>query len=139
MNKNKSIQSAKTLSELVAQGMVEKKAQDIIIMDLRKINQSIADFFVIGSGNTITQVDAITDAVEEMVYKHTKELPWRKEGKENKEWILLDYVNVVAHIFRKDRREFYALEDLWGDAKITHINTEIPTATLKTKQAIQKL
>lgn len=139
MNKNKSIQSAKTLSELVAQGMVEKKAQDIIILDLRKINQSIADFFVICSGNTVTQVDAITDAVEEMVYKNTQELPWRKEGKENKEWILLDYVNVVAHIFRKDRREFYALEDLWGDAKITNISSEAQVAPLKTKQATQKL
>lgn len=115
------------LSELVAQGMLEKKAQDVVILDLRKINQAIADFFVIGSGNTVNQVDAITDAVEEMVFKAVNELPWRKEGKENREWVLLDYVSVVAHIFRKDRREFYALEHLWGDALVKELNPEIAT------------
>ncbi len=133
MSKNKSIHNSKTLSELVAQGMLEKKAQDVIIMDLRKINQAIADFFVIASGNSVTQVDAITDSIEEMVYKQIQESAWRKEGKENKEWILLDYVSVVAHIFRKDRREFYALEDLWGDAIITHLNPETAEEITKTK------
>lgn len=109
---------------MVALGMLEKKGEDIVILDLRTIPQSVADFFVICSGNSVNQVDAITDSVEEMVYKKTLEQPWRKEGKENREWILLDYVNVVVHIFRKDRREFYALEDLWGDAEITHVDTD---------------
>jgi ribosome-associated protein len=133
MSKNKSIHNAKTLSELVAQGMLDKKAQDVVIMDLRKINQAIADFFVIGSGNSTTQVDSISDSIEEVVYKQIQESPWQKEGRENKEWVLLDYVSVVAHVFRKDRREFYALEDLWGDAKVTHLNPESTQEVVKTK------
>ncbi len=124
MNIAKSKLESKELSKVVALGMLEKKGEDIVILDLRTIPQSVADFFVICSGNSVNQVDAITDSVEEMVYKKTLEQPWRKEGKENREWILLDYVNVVVHIFRKDRREFYALEDLWGDAEITHVDTD---------------
>lgn len=124
MRKTKKKLSSKELSQLVAQGMQEKKAYDIVILDLKKINQSVADYFVICSGNSTTQVDAITDSVEEVVYKETNETPWRKEGKENKEWILLDYVNVVVHIFRNDRRRFYGLEDLWGDAAVTEVESE---------------
>jgi len=103
-------------------GMQEKKAADIIILDLRKLNNAIADFFVICSGNSDKQLDAIADSVDEEVYKAMNENPWHIEGKNNKEWMLLDYTNVVAHIFRKDRREFYALERLWGDARITEID-----------------
>jgi len=114
------------LSELIVKGMQEKKATDIVVLNLKRIKNSIADFFVICSGNSDVQVDAITDSIEEQVYKFSQENPWHKEGKENKEWILLDYVNVVAHVFKKDRREFYALEDLWGDASIVPIeNIEV--------------
>jgi ribosome-associated protein len=111
--------SSESLSHFIAQGMLEKKATDVVVLDLRHIPQAVADFFVIGSGSSVTQVDAIADSVEDVAYKFTNEHPWRTEGKTNKEWILLDYLDVVAHVFRKDRREFYALEDLWGDAKIT--------------------
>ena len=126
-NSDKFLEMTKTqvtsqeLSNLVVEGMQEKKASNIVILDLREIKQAVADFFVICSGNSVNQVDAITDSIEEVIYKAIQEDPWRKEGKENKEWILLDYVDVVAHIFRKDRREFYDLEDLWGDANITRI------------------
>ncbi len=116
--------SSKELSKIVVEGMLEKKAIDVVVLDLKEIKQSIADYFVICSGNTVNQVDAISDSIEEMVYKHTQENPWHKEGKDNKEWILMDYVNVVAHVFRKDRRDFYALEDLWGDAVVTEINPD---------------
>jgi len=95
--------------------MQEKKAVDIKLLNLKKINNSIADYFIICSGNSDTQVDAIANADEEEVYKKNKHAPWHIEGRENKEWILLDYVDAVAHIFLKDRREFYALEELWGD------------------------
>ena len=111
--------SSEKLSHFIAQGMIDKKATDVLILDLRHIPQAVADFFVIGTGSSVTQVDAIADSVEEVAYKFTSEQPWRTEGKTNKEWVLLDYLDVVAHVFRKDRREFYALEDLWGDAKIT--------------------
>ncbi|QHT68023.1 ribosome silencing factor [Rhodocytophaga rosea] len=108
------------LSELVVKGMQEKKALDIVVLNLKHIKNAVADYFVICSGNSDTQVDAITDSIEAEIYKLSSQDPWHKEGQENKEWILLDYVDVVAHVFKKDRRAFYALEDLWGDAQITY-------------------
>jgi ribosome-associated protein len=103
-------------------GMQEKKAVDIVVLNLKHIKNAVADYFIICSGNSDTQVDSITDSIEEEIYKSSQQDPWHKEGKENKEWILLDYVDVVAHVFKKDRRAFYALEELWGDAHITHID-----------------
>jgi ribosome-associated protein len=108
------------LSELVVKGMQEKKALDIVVLNLKHIKNAVADYFIICSGNSDTQVDAITDSIEAEIYKLSRQDPWHKEGQENKEWILLDYVDVVAHVFKKDRRAFYALEDLWGDAQITY-------------------
>ncbi len=101
--------------------MQEKKAQEIAVIDLRGIKNSIADFFVVCSGNSDTQVDAISDSIEDEVFKQSHQNVWRKEGKINKEWILLDYADVVAHIFKKDKRSHYGLEDLWGDADIQYI------------------
>lgn len=116
--------SSEALSQLIVQGMKEKKATDIIILDLKKTKNSIADFFVICSGSNENQLDAITDSIKEIVYKSTEQNPWHIEGKEFKEWILLDYVDVVAHVLKKDRRQFYELEDLWADAIITEIESE---------------
>lgn len=101
--------------------MQEKKAGEIVVMDLRQVKNAVADFFVICSGNSDKQLDAIADSVDEMVYKGLKENPWHTEGKSNKEWLLLDYGSAVAHIFRRDRRSFFDLEKLWGDAEITEI------------------
>jgi len=119
--KKDSITSAQKLSSLIVKGMQEKKANEIVLMDLRKVKNAVADFFVICSGNSDKQLDAIADSVDAEVYKELNENPWHIEGKNNKEWMILDYTNVVAHIFRKDRRSFYALEKLWGDAEITEI------------------
>ncbi|UXP32900.1 ribosome silencing factor [Reichenbachiella agarivorans] len=121
MTEIKEVQKSEKLEELVVQGMQEKKAFDIVVMDLRSISNAVAEYFVICSGNSDNQLDAIADSVEEAVYKSLRIDPWHKEGRENKEWILLDYANVVVHIFRKDRREFYTLEKLWGDATVTQI------------------
>ncbi|MEO9854050.1 MAG: ribosome silencing factor [Reichenbachiella sp.] len=121
MTEVKGAQNSKTLSEAVMRGMREKKASDVVLMDLRNIGNAVADYFVICSGNSDTQIDAISDSIEVEVQKATSSDPWRKEGKENKEWVLMDYADVVVHIFRKDRREFYSLEKLWGDAIITSI------------------
>lgn len=109
------------LSKVIIKGMQEKKAVGIVLMDLRKVKNAVADFFVICSGNSDKQLDAIADSVDEEVAKNLDEKPWHLEGKNNKEWVVLDYTNVVAHIFRRDRRDFYALEKLWGDADITEI------------------
>ena len=116
--------NSETLSDVIVKGMQEKKASDIVVMDLRKIKNAVADFFVICSGNSDKQLDAISDSIDAEVYKKLQENPWHTEGKNNKEWMLLDYIDVVAHVFRKDRRDFYALERLWGDADITEIDTD---------------
>lgn len=118
--KKKGIDSEK-LSELIVKGMQDKKATDIVVLDLRKVKNAVADFFVIASGNSDRQLDAIADSIDESVYKGLKENPWHTEGKNNKEWMLLDYINVVAHVFRKDKRDFYSLEKLWGDAEVIEI------------------
>lgn len=122
--KNKEL-SSKDLSELVAKGMTEKKGLDIAILDLRKVKNSITDFFVICSGNSDTQIDALANSVEDEVYKSSNIDPWQKEGKANGEWILIDYVDVVAHIFNKDRRKHYDLEELWGDAEVTYLEDTV--------------
>lgn len=118
--KKKGLDSEK-LSQAIVDGMQEKKAAGIVVMDLRKVKNAVADFFVICSGNSDKQLEAIADSVDEQVYKAVKEKPWHVEGKNNKEWMILDYISVVSHVFRKDRREFYTLEKLWGDAEITEI------------------
>jgi len=112
------------LCDLIVKGMQEKKGIDIVILDLTDVKQAIADYFIICSGNSKTQVDALADSVEEVVYLMDHQNPWRKEGKENKEWILLDYVDVVVHVFTNEKRSFYALEDLWGDAKTIYMESE---------------
>jgi ribosome-associated protein len=123
-NKNTLKEKKLKLQEAIVHGMKEKKAFDITIIDLKSIKNAVADYFIICSGNSDTQVDAITDSIEEEVYKLTSQNPWHKEGKQNNEWVLLDYVDVVAHVFLKDKRKFYSLEELWGDAKITTIENE---------------
>lgn len=113
--------SSEALTRVIVEGMQEKKAEEITIMDLRNVKNSITDFFVICSGNSDTQVDALSDSVEGFVKKQIKENPWQREGLQNKQWVILDYVSVVAHIFLGEWREHYGLENLWGDAKVTTI------------------
>ena len=114
--------NSKVLGEWVVEGMLDKKAIDVVVMDLREVRHAIADYFVICSGNSDTQIDAISDSIEEQIHKNSNQNPWKREGRQNKEWVLLDYVDVVAHVFNKDKRTFYGLEELWGDAKITRID-----------------
>ncbi len=121
MAKRKKGVDSEKLSDAIVKGMQEKKATDIVLLDLRKVKNAVADFFVICSGNSDKQLEAISDSIDEQVYKIVKEKPWHLEGKKNKEWMILDYITVVSHVFRKDRRGYYALEKLWGDAEITEI------------------
>jgi len=121
MAKKKKGVDAEKLSEAIVKGMLEKKASDIVVMDLRQVKNAVADFFVICSGSSDKQLEAISESIDEQVFKIVKEKPWHMEGKNNKEWMILDYITVVSHVFRKDRREFYTLEKLWGDAEITEI------------------
>lgn len=121
MSKIKTKNNSKKLCDAIVEGMQENKAQDIVILDLREIQNAVCDYFVICSGESSTQVDGICSAVSRFTRKELKEKPWHIEGKQKSEWILMDYVNVVAHIFYKDARPFYDIEDLWADAKRTDI------------------
>jgi ribosome-associated protein len=109
------------IADSVITGMQEKKGQDIVSIDIRKFKNSIADFFIICHAESKTHVESIADSVEEMVHKLSGESPAHKEGKANAEWILLDYIHVVVHIFQKDRRDFYGVERLWADATVRTI------------------
>lgn len=104
------------LAWAIAQGMFERKAEDIKILDMRNVKSASTDFFVISHAESDKQVEAIARSVDEEVKKLTGEMPWHREGMENNEWVLLDYFNVVAHVFQREKREFYAVEELWGDA-----------------------
>lgn len=100
------------------------KGEDIMIFDLSGIENAVADTFIICSGNSNTQVAAIAGSVEKKVRNSIKERPWHVEGIENAMWVLVDYVSVVVHIFQKNIREYYNIEELWGDAKITVIENQ---------------
>ena len=109
------------LISAIVQGMQEKKAQDISILNLQSMGSTIAAYFILCTGQAKKQVEAITETIIEMVYKKAGQRPWKQEGLTNKEWVLLDYVDVVVHVFHSDKRAFYALDTLWGDVAITHI------------------
>ena len=121
MPKRKKDIESERLCDAIVEGMQENKANDIVVLDLREISNSVCDFFVICSGESSTQVDGISTSITRYTRKELQEKPWHIEGKTNSEWVLLDYINVVAHIFYKDARPFYDLEDLWADAKRTDI------------------
>jgi ribosome-associated protein len=109
------IRQVRKLADRIAQFALEKKAKDIVILDLRKIT-GMADYFILATGDSDTHVKAIADHIEDEAWKIGNKV-WHKEGYQYRQWILLDFVDVVGHIFQKDSRTFYALERLWGDAK----------------------
>jgi len=109
MNKNNEV-------EVIAKAMLDKKAKDVIALDLRNIGTAIADHFVICNADSSPQVVAIADNVEEEMEKECGRRVIRKQGRENAFWIILDYTDIVVHVFKSDQRQFYRLEDLWADA-----------------------
>ncbi len=104
------------LVKTIISGIEEVKGENITILDLRKIENSVCDFFVITDVQSSTQVKAISDSIEESVREDLNDRPWHVEGRENAEWILMDYVQVAVHIFRNEARKFYDIESLWSDA-----------------------
>jgi len=114
-------QDSDTLADVAVRGLQDRKGMDIVVMNLKELKNAVADYFIICSASSDTQLDALARSVEEEVEKVTGQAPWQTEGRTNREWVLLDYVDVVVHVFLRDRRQFYALEELWGDAEITHI------------------
>lgn len=108
----------------IIEGIKDNKGEDITILDLSELENSVCDYFVITSGNSSTQVKSISEAVEKRVREELGDKPWHIEGVDGSEWILMDYVNAVVHVFKGEAREFYDLESLWGDAPSQHIETK---------------
>ena len=115
--------SADQLITTFLEGIEDVKGQHINILDLRDIENTVCDYFIICEGTSNTQVNAIVNSVQKKVSKTLRDKPWHIEGSENAEWVLMDYVNVVVHVFQKHIREYYDIESLWGDAKMTEIKT----------------
>ena len=106
------------ISQIIA-GIEDVKGNDITIMDLRDLDNTVTSYFIICNGNSNTQVNAIVNSIQKKVSKELQEKAWHVEGTDQGEWVLIDYVDVVVHVFQKPIREYYDLEGLWGDAKIT--------------------
>ncbi|MBC2846638.1 ribosome silencing factor [Winogradskyella flava] len=115
--------NADQLITTIIGGIEEVKGKEITILDLRDIENTVCDYFIVCEGTSNTQVNAIVNSIQKQVSKNTKDKPWHIEGTDNAEWVLMDYVNVVVHVFQKHIREYYDIESLWGDAKMTQIET----------------
>ena len=117
MLENTKLLSTDTLITNIVEGIDNLKGEKINIIDLRKIDNSVCKYFIICSGNSNTHVKSISNSIQKHVWKETNENPWHVEGEERCDWILIDYVDIAVHIFKKETRIFYDLESLWGDAK----------------------
>ena len=105
------------LIDSIIDGIQDVKGKDIVILNLSELPNAIADFFIICSGDSSTQVESAAQAIVRRTRKEVQQKPWHQEGTRNAEWVLLDYVDVVVHVFYKGLREFYNLEGLWADAE----------------------
>ena len=106
------------LFKTIVNALQEKKAEEIVSLDLRKIPEAVADFFIICQASSTTQVRAIANNVEDRVKEECLEMPYRHEGMNALQWVLVDYVNVVVHVFQPETRKFYRLEEMWSDAEV---------------------
>lgn len=109
------------LIDKIVEAIQDTKGEDILIFDLTTIDNSVAETFIICSGNSNTQVNAISGNIQKKVRNDLQDRPWHVEGNDNALWVLLDYVSVVVHVFQTETRNFYEIEELWGDAKITKV------------------
>lgn len=123
-NKIKVIESNQPLKDIVIDACFDIKANEMVVLDLRHIEEAVADYFIICHAESSTQVNAIANSVIEKVKNKTHQIPISREGMRNAEWVLVDYGDVVAHIFIKERRYFYQLEELWSDAKIERVKED---------------
>jgi ribosome-associated protein len=112
------------LLESIIEGIEESKGEEIVVIDLRKVSGAVCDYFVICQGNSTTQTEAIARKVQEWTRKQINERPWKTEGQSSATWILLDYFNIVVHIFTKETRLFYDIEDLWADGEVHYLGEE---------------
>ena len=111
------------LTDKIIEAIQDTKGEDVLVFDLSNIENAVAETFIICSGNSNTQVSAIAEKIKKKVRNDLQERPWHVEGTENAMWVLVDYVTTVVHVFQKEAREYYDIEELWGDAKITKIES----------------
>ncbi|MBC8464420.1 MAG: ribosome silencing factor [Bacteroidetes bacterium] len=121
MSKKKTLDTADILANIIIEGMQENKAKEIVSLNLKEIESAVCDYFIICHGTSNTHISAIANSVINETLTTLNDKPFNKEGLGNGEWILLDYGNVVAHIFQRETRDFYNIEKLWGDANIDYI------------------
>jgi len=118
--KDKTTDSATLLIDTITEALLEKKAKDIVVLDVQGLT-ALTDFFIVCHGTSDTQVKALADNILDHTSKKLDEKAWNKEGLDGRRWVILDYVNVVVHIFNEEKREFYGIERMWNDAKRTDI------------------
>jgi ribosome-associated protein len=123
MKRKKKSDNTEQIVEAVIEGIQEKKGKNILSLNLTEIENSVGDYFIICDGDSSTQVEAIADSVEEVVKNKVNEKAWHKEGRENAQWLLMDYATVIVHIFQKQYRDYYNLENLWADAQVKVIES----------------
>lgn len=108
----------KQLNKIIVEALLDLKAEEVNTLDLRELDETVTDFYIVCHGNSNTQVSALSDTVFRKVKEELGVLPKAQEGKTTANWIILDYFDIVVHIFHKEAREYYQLEELWSDAKI---------------------
>lgn len=123
MGRRKKDETQKLL-EVIVEGIKEKKGKDIVSIDLTNVTNYVSDYFVVCHADSNTHVSTIADYLKEIVKKKLNDRVWNTEGKENMQWVLLDYSNIVVHIFQKEQRDFYNLEALWADSNIVRYSSE---------------
>lgn len=121
MGKTKEVKQSQIIKDIAIKGIQELKGEDIVCIDMSVVENAVCEYFIVCTGTSNTHVNAIAESVKDEIRKAIKEKPWHSEGFGNAEWIILDYINTVVHIFKEEAREFYNLEGLWADAKITKI------------------
>jgi iojap-like ribosome-associated protein len=112
--------TTQNLLNAIVEAASDKKAENIVALDLRELDNAVCSYFIVCNANSTTQVGAIADGVTDKVYEKMEEKPWHSEGYDNCLWVLLDYGDVVLHVFQSEQRDFYKLEELWADAQRTN-------------------
>ena len=125
--------SSKILKTIIT-AIQDKKGEKLVLLDLRKIPEAVSDFFLICEASTGVQVRAIAHNIEDEAKKACGEIPYKHEGHQNMQWVLIDYVNVVVHIFQPEQRKFYRLEEMWSDAEITEYEDDPAPVPVKRKK-----
>ena len=124
MNKSLKERQTENLINAIIEGIQRKKGIDIVKIDLTRINHTECNYFIICNGSSNTHASSIAQSVEDTVEEIIGEKAWHKDGYQNSIWILLDYTNIMVHVFQKESRDFYDLENLWADAHVERINEE---------------